>query len=152
VEKIATFVAKILFLEQGTWKANEFVEKWHSRIPGVGSEYQPDVSILKGLCIVKQSLDKKEKEDEEKDEPALLYFPQESLPTQCSARFHKLFHLQTKWKWDDLEAYLAPMLDGWNVEENKRLDPNDPKVAALWMKYASVVVDDSGVWYVAKKE
>ena len=173
--KVATWVAKILFLQQTVWDKEKFINQWHSHIPGVGTVYQPDVSILRGLCIEIHKQDKETHGDDDDEvgedrndhhHVQILYLPHESLPIQPQGRFQKLFQIQSKWKWYHLEPYIVSMMDGWKEEEEREVDENgknqekvqimdakDPKVALFWMKYANEIEDAKGeVWYVAKKE
>jgi hypothetical protein len=137
VVKVSTLLARILFLEQSKWVKQDFIEKWHSRMPGVGTLYQPHIQNLKGLCV----------EQTIQDVVYLRYFPHDSLPMELQSRFQKLFQLSPKWSWPDLEPYIIPWIDGlheYDPGESKGVDPMDPIVSPVWMKYATLVKDDQG--------
>lgn len=68
----------------------------------------------------------------------LTYFPRSSLPTDPPALFADLFLTRSKWKADDLIAFLHDVaVDG---KERDR----------LLLKYARGISEKDGMWYTAR--
>jgi len=119
-DKIALYFAHTLLRERSPYPMKDFLQTWHTRLPGAHTA-APPLSVLAGLALV------------EKD--SVCYYPSDDLPLAASLRFQKLFKKRELWPMNELDAYVKVLEKEGNVKE-------------LLLKYTRIVVDDDGAqWY-----
>jgi len=141
MEKVAIALAHELFTRNSTqrWPRDAFCTEWHLKMPGVGPQFEPSVELLlqHGVALSTISNDTN---DSGESQPQLRYFPESKLPLESKLRFEKLFAVRNKWRHDDLEPYVAPLV----VLEGKSL-------AELLLKHTVVTKDeDATQWYQSR--
>ena len=130
--QIARILAHYIFNEQkAPWEEKKFIERWHNLIPGVGPIYEPDLQVLKGICILVTEVSPMEvgsdqaiTNDDPEAKSTMLYqkyFPLRSLPTTPEGRFKALFHERTRWKLEDMAPYLEDLLESSSSKTIKEL-------------------------------
>lgn len=137
--KIARKVAHLIFNSRiAPWKQSHFLSEWHRLMPGVGKEYEPNISLLKGIAIGVKTVSPMLQDRSnlsESDELYWKYFPNEALPLSVEEKFKMIFKEQSKWKSEDLLPYF----------EESQFDE-------LLMRYTTRRDgDDASVWYEAKQ-
>jgi len=107
LREVAVCVARRLFHKQGApWEEDLFMSRWQSELPGTGSAYQVDPSMLRGVAVDIRRPAVVGTGDEGTEETFWKYLPVESLPIDPSAGFCALFSTKEKWMLDDLVPYL----------------------------------------------
>lgn len=141
-------------LQTDPWEKETFIKEWYQLMPGVGSLYEPKLTVLRGIAIETSDispmvadvpLDMSERNDE--GIPTYLkYFPRECLPSSPDGRFKALFKEKTTWTFDELMPYIEDLLDKSQFKTAQELLLNYTKIAP---KEEGNDIEDID-WYMAK--
>jgi len=108
--KVAAFKAHQIFQQgmsrpQGAvWTREAFFLEWEARLPGL---YRPDPEVLRGIAL----------KEEIGGEACLRYLPGVTMPLDPTGRLKRLFTVRKKWRFEEMEPYMLPL-----VPEKKTLE------------------------------
>ncbi|CAB9502597.1 Uncharacterized conserved protein (DUF2036) [Seminavis robusta] len=125
-KQIAICVAHRLFQSQTKpWKQDTLLLKWQSQVPGVGSQYNVDLGMLRGVAVCTVE------EDDTTNTPLWTYLPAQQLSRDPEKRFAALFQVRAKWELDDLQPYIDALVQELEVSQ-----------AELLLQYTSSSMDE----------
>mmetsp|Transcript_4336 Transcript_4336/g.8314 ORF Transcript_4336/g.8314 Transcript_4336/m.8314 type:complete len:131 (+) Transcript_4336:1184-1576(+) len=130
-------------------------------MPGVGSLYEPKLTILGGIAIetssvsplvanANESLAMSEKNTGENPTTYLKYFPRDCLLSSLDGRFKALFKEKSKWKLDELMPYIEDLLEKSNFKTAQELLLTFTKIAPKENELEEGREDEDIDWYIAK--
>ena len=110
---VCQMYARQILSVQSKMPVREFEQLWND----VCRDFEPELSMLSGIAILEGT-------------PACVcLFDAASLSADIETRFNAVFMKRAKWSWDELKAYIRPLLD----------NPTDEKSCeALMVKYCRI--------------
>jgi len=119
-DKICRFFAEYLLRQAGRFNYHEFMDSWQQSVPeGMTTKSEH----LAGIAL----------KDMRSLPPVIWHFPAYELPDDPALRFMKLFKVQSKWTFDEIQPYI------------RDLEAPGQSLNALLMKYARSSTDVTGV-------
>ncbi|KAJ7373842.1 Sister chromatid cohesion protein DCC1 [Desmophyllum pertusum] len=119
-DKICRFYAEYLLRKAGRFNYHEFMDSWQQSVPeGMITKSEH----LAGIALM----------DMKSLPPVIWHFPASALPGDLALRFMKLFKVQPKWTFDEIQPYISD------------LEAPGQSLNALLMKYARSSTDVTGV-------
>lgn len=119
-DKICRFYAEYLLRQAGRFNYHEFMDSWQQSVPE-GMTTKPE--HLAGIALT----------DMKSLPPVIWHFPASDLPDDPVLRFMKLFKVQPKWTFDEIQPYIQD------------LAAPGQSLNALLMKHARSSTDVTGV-------
>jgi len=119
-DKICRFYAEYLLRQAGRFNYHEFMDSWQQSVPeGMTTKSEH----LAGIAL----------KDMRSLPPVIWHFPASELPDDPALRFMKLFKVQSKWTFDEIQPYI------------RDLEAPGQSLNALLMKFARSSTDVTGV-------
>lgn len=119
-DKICRFYAEYLLRQAGRFNYHEFMDSWQQSVPeGMTTKSEH----LAGIAL----------KDMRSLPPVIWHFPASELPDDPALRFMKLFKVQCKWTFDEIQPYI------------RDLEAPGQSLNALLMKFARSSTDVTGV-------
>ncbi|KAL9980866.1 hypothetical protein ACROYT_G009505 [Oculina patagonica] len=119
-DKICRFYAEYLLRQAGRFNYHEFMDSWQQSVPEgmiTKSEHLAGIALMDMKSIP----------------PVIWHFPASELPGDPALRFMKLFKVQPKWTFDEIQPYI------------RDLEAPGQSLNALLMKFARSSKDVTGV-------